>query len=69
MDAAFCYGQGAAAEVLAGYEQAADGPAADIAYWDIVAALATPPGLGWFPPAIAGQGRPDQDAPCPGRPG
>jgi hypothetical protein len=26
MDAAFCYGQGAAAEVLADYEQAADGP-------------------------------------------
>gem|GEM_PF-599278 len=59
MDAAFCYGQGAAAEVLAGYEQAAGAPAADVAYWDVVAALATPPGLGWFPDAIARQGRPD----------
>jgi hypothetical protein len=28
-------------------------------YWDIVAALATPPQLGWFPPTIAAQGRPD----------
>lgn len=59
MDAAFCYGQPAAGDVLAAYEQAAGGPAADVAYYDVVAALATPPELGWFPPVMAAQGRPD----------
>jgi hypothetical protein len=59
MDAAFCYGQAAADELLAGYEQARGGPAADVPYWEIVAALATPPQLGWFPATIAAQGRPD----------
>ena len=33
-------------------------PAADdVAYWDVVAALSTPPDLSWFGGAIAGQGR------------
>ena len=59
MDAAFCYGQAAAGDVLAAYEQAADAPAADVAYYDVVAALATPPALDWFPPVMAAQGRPD----------
>jgi hypothetical protein len=31
----------------------------DEAYWDVVAALATPPGLGSFPESISSQGRPD----------
>jgi hypothetical protein len=30
-----------------------------VAHWDVVAALSTPPDMGWFPDAIAGQGRPD----------
>lgn len=34
---------------------------ADVAYWDVVAGLATPPDLSWFPAAIAEQGRPDLD--------
>ena len=59
MDAALCYGADAAGEVTAGWEEAAGHPAGNVAYWDMVAALATPPGLGWFPEAIAAQGRPD----------
>jgi hypothetical protein len=60
-DAALCFGTAAAAEVLRGWEEAAGRAAADVAYWDTVAVLATPPDLGWFPAAIAGQGRPDLD--------
>jgi hypothetical protein len=33
--------------------------APEVAHWDVVAALSTPPDMGWFPGAIAGQGRPD----------
>jgi aminoglycoside phosphotransferase (APT) family kinase protein len=58
-DAAVCFGAGAAADVLAGWEEAAGRPAAEVARWDVVAALSTPPDMGWFPGAIAGQGRPD----------
>ena len=62
MDAAFCYGAGAGAadEVTAGWEAAAGRRAEEVPLWDLVAALATPPGLGWFPESIAAQGgRPD----------
>jgi aminoglycoside phosphotransferase (APT) family kinase protein len=58
-DAAVCFGAGAADDVLAGWEEAAGRPAAEVARWDLVAALSTPPDMGWFPGAIAGQGRPD----------
>jgi aminoglycoside phosphotransferase (APT) family kinase protein len=58
-DAAVCFGVDAAAEVLSGWAQAAGRPADDVAYWDLVAALSTPPDMGWFAGAIAGQGRPD----------
>jgi aminoglycoside phosphotransferase (APT) family kinase protein len=58
-DAAVCFGPEAADDVRAGWEEAAGRPAADVAYWDAVAALSTPPDMGWFPGAIAGQGRPD----------
>jgi aminoglycoside phosphotransferase (APT) family kinase protein len=58
-DATICFGPAAAADVLAGWEAAAGRPATDLAHWDVVAALSTPPDLGWFPEAIAGQGRPD----------
>jgi len=47
--------------VLRGWEEQAGRAAADVAYWDTVAALATPPDIGWFPAAIADQGRPDLD--------
>jgi len=58
-DAAVCFGTGAADDVLAGWEEGAGRPAAEVARWDLVAALSTPPDMGWFPGAIAGQGRPD----------
>jgi aminoglycoside phosphotransferase (APT) family kinase protein len=58
-DATLCYGAEAAADITAGWEEAAGRPAADVAHWDAVAALSSPPDMGWFPGAIAGQGRPD----------
>jgi aminoglycoside phosphotransferase (APT) family kinase protein len=58
-DAAICFGLDAAADIQQGWEEVAARPAADVAYWDVVAALSTPPDMGWFPSAIAGQGRPD----------
>ena len=54
-DAVLCTGrQEAADEVLAGY-----GPVPDVARFDVVAALATPPDMGWFVGALHGQGRTD----------
>ena len=47
--------------MLRGWEEQGGRAAADVAYWDTVAALATPPDLGWFPASIADQGRPDLD--------
>ena len=58
-DAAICFGLEAAADIRQGWEEVAARSAADVAYWDVVAALSTPPDMGWFPSAIAGQGRPD----------
>jgi aminoglycoside phosphotransferase (APT) family kinase protein len=58
-DAAICFGPDAPADIQQGWEEAAARPATDVAYWDVVAALSTPPDMGWFPSAIAGQGRPD----------
>jgi aminoglycoside phosphotransferase (APT) family kinase protein len=58
-DAAICFGLDAAADIQQGWEEVAARPAADVAYWDVVAALSTPPDMGWFPSALAGQGRPD----------
>jgi aminoglycoside phosphotransferase (APT) family kinase protein len=62
-DAALTLGADAADEILTGWEQAAGGPAPDVAYWDVVAALSTPPDMGWFASAIQDQGRPDLDRP------
>jgi aminoglycoside phosphotransferase (APT) family kinase protein len=58
-DAALCFGLDAADDVQYGWEDAAGRAAGHVAYWDVVAALSTPPDMGWFPEAIAGQGRPD----------
>lgn len=58
-DAALCYGMPAADEVLAGWQEEAGRAPDDVAYWDVVAALSTPPDLGWFVAAIGGQGRSD----------
>jgi aminoglycoside phosphotransferase (APT) family kinase protein len=62
-DAAVSVGQHAADAVLAGYEEAADRPADDVAYWDVVAGLCTPPTMDWFTDAIRDQGRTDLDQP------
>lgn len=62
-DAAMCYGGDAPDQVLAGWESEAGRPADSVAYWDVVAALCTPPDIGWFAPAISGMtGRPDLTA-------
>jgi aminoglycoside phosphotransferase (APT) family kinase protein len=58
-DAAVCFGLEAADDVRHGWEEAAGRPLADLPRWDAVAALSTPPDMGWFVGAIAGQGRPD----------
>jgi aminoglycoside phosphotransferase (APT) family kinase protein len=58
-DAATAFGLDAAGDVLAGWEEQAGRPADDVAYWDVVAALSTPPDLGWFVETINDQGRPD----------
>ncbi len=58
-DAAWCHGADAAEHILRGWEAEAGRPASDIPYWDAVAALASPPDMGWFPMAMADQGRPD----------
>lgn len=61
LDAAFAFGLDAIDEVLVGWEDAAGRPAANVAYWDLVAGLATPTDMAWFPSAFADQGRPDLD--------
>ncbi len=58
-DAAWCHGLQAADDVLHGWEAEAGRPGRDIPYWDAVAALASPPDMGWFPESMAAQGRPD----------
>jgi aminoglycoside phosphotransferase (APT) family kinase protein len=58
-DAAWCHGLDAAGHVLDGWETEAARPAINVPYWDAVAALASPPDMGWFPTSMALQGRPD----------
>jgi hypothetical protein len=58
-DAALCFGPAAADEVLRGWQEATGRAAPDVAYWDVVAALCTPPDMACCVGAIAGQGRPD----------
>lgn len=59
-DAEMLFGAGAADLVLEGWEQVA--PAvAEVAYWDVVAALSTPPDLGMWLPNMHEQGRLDLD--------
>jgi aminoglycoside phosphotransferase (APT) family kinase protein len=59
-DAAMCYGLEAAGHVLDGWQREAQRPARSLAYWDVTAALSTPPDIDWFAEGIAGMtGRPD----------
>jgi aminoglycoside phosphotransferase (APT) family kinase protein len=62
-DAATSAGGTAPDDVLAGYEAATGQPFPDVAYWDLVAALTTPPDMGWFVDAVRDQGRTDLDQP------
>jgi aminoglycoside phosphotransferase (APT) family kinase protein len=62
-DAALSAGPRAADDALSGYERATGHSADDVAYWDIVAGLATPPTIDWFVDAFRGQGRVDLDQP------
>jgi len=62
-DAATSAGATAPDDVLAGYEAATGQPFPDVAYWDLVAALTTPPDMGWFVDAVRDQGRTDLDQP------
>jgi aminoglycoside phosphotransferase (APT) family kinase protein len=62
-DAALTAGREAAEAVLAGYEETSGEPADDVAHWDVVAALCTPPTIGWFADAMRDQGRTDLDRP------
>jgi aminoglycoside phosphotransferase (APT) family kinase protein len=62
-DAALCYGMQAPVHVLRGWQEEAGRPADRVAYWDLVAALSSPPDMGWFPVSMALQGRPDLDRP------
>ena len=62
-DAATSSGPRAADAVLAGYEDVLGRPADDVAYWDVVAALCTPPEVDWFVDAVRDQGRTDLDQP------
>jgi Ser/Thr protein kinase RdoA (MazF antagonist) len=60
LDAAMCWGPDAVELVREGWEAEAGEEAADLAYWDAVAALNTPPDLGWFVETTAQTlGRPD----------
>jgi aminoglycoside phosphotransferase (APT) family kinase protein len=58
-DAAWCHGLQAADDILLGWKAEAGRPGSDLPYWDAVAALASPPDMGWFPESMAAQGRPD----------
>jgi hypothetical protein len=59
-DAAMCCGLDAPDHVLAGWQREAERPADSLAYWDAVAALSTPPDIGWFTDAVSDMaGRPD----------
>ncbi len=68
-DAAMSFGLDAAEDVLRGWEDAAGHRATDVAYWDVIAALSTPPNMGsppgtaWFVESYADQGRPDLNQP------
>jgi hypothetical protein len=64
-DAAMSYGLDASDHVLDGWQREAQRPALSLAYWDIVAALSTPPDIDWFAGAIADMnGRPTSPSNC-----
>jgi aminoglycoside phosphotransferase (APT) family kinase protein len=61
-DVAVMFGVATADAVLAGWQERAGRAADDVAYWDVVAALSTPPDLAGWESVIQDQGRPDLTA-------
>lgn len=61
-DVALFFDVPAADVVLEGWRGAADAPDIDVAWWDVVAALSTPPDLVAWLPNLHAQGRTDLDA-------
>lgn len=59
LDAAILFGPDTVDEVLDGWRAAAGRDPADVAYFDAVAALSSPPDLGYFMPVMHQQGRAD----------
>jgi aminoglycoside phosphotransferase (APT) family kinase protein len=62
-DAALFYGPEYADRVLDGWRAKTGAVAPDVAYWDVVASLSTPPDVGLWIPNAVDQGRPDLDGP------
>jgi hypothetical protein len=65
LDAVWMFGSEAADVVLRGYQQyRSDRPSSpqDLAYFEVVAALASPPDMRAWVDVVAGQGRPDLSA-------
>jgi aminoglycoside phosphotransferase (APT) family kinase protein len=60
-DAALLFGDGAADVVTTGWQERAGHPPDDVAYWDVVAALNTPPDLADWESVIQDEGRTDLD--------
>jgi aminoglycoside phosphotransferase (APT) family kinase protein len=60
-DAAILFGRSGPAEVLSGWEEAMGREAADVAYWDIVAALNTSADMAQLLPSLHQAGRNDLD--------
>jgi aminoglycoside phosphotransferase (APT) family kinase protein len=60
-DAALLFGDGAADVVSTGWRERAGRPPEDVAYWDVVAAVNTPPDLADWESVIQDQGRTDLD--------
>jgi aminoglycoside phosphotransferase (APT) family kinase protein len=60
-DAALLFGDGAADVVSTGWQERAGRPPEDVAYWDVVAGLNTPPNLAEWESTIQDQGRTDLD--------
>ena len=59
MDAVMFYGPETVDEVAAGWQDAVGAPPPDLAWWDVVSAVATPPDMDYWLPNLHGQGRPD----------
>jgi aminoglycoside phosphotransferase (APT) family kinase protein len=63
LDAAIMFGLPASAEILEGWRRATGQEADAMAYWDLVAALTTPPDMAQWLPVAHDHGRVDLDAP------